>query len=52
MDPETKKRLQRLSKLARRLQRKYRNSEEYRAIYSEVQGALRERAILVWESHK
>jgi len=42
---ETKKRLQRLSKESRRLRRKYRNSEEYRAIYNEVQGALRRRAL-------
>ena len=45
MDPEIKKRLQRLSKEARRLRRKYRDSEEYRAIYNEVQGALRTRAL-------
>ena len=50
MDPEIKKRLQRLSKEARRLRRKYRNSEEYRAIYDEVQRVLKERAILAWES--
>ena len=45
MDPETKQRLKNLSKQARKLRRKYRNSEEYRAVYDEVQGALRRRAL-------
>jgi len=44
IDTETKKRLQNLSKQARRL-RKYRDDEKYREAYEEVQGALKRRAL-------
>jgi len=44
MDPETKKRLQNLSKQLRRL-RKYRDDEKYREAYEEVQGALKRRSL-------
>ena len=45
MDDQTRKRLYRRNKEARKLRRKYRNSEEYLAVYEEIQGASRRRAL-------